>query len=358
MIVYDNGEGAGGCLVDICSVGWAWDDETYVSLQWVEPNAGVLAAGSTHATLLEFVPQVVERTDIWELDDLATPPTTAPFDDTATPSTPSVFGDTGELVLIAAPDQEVVESYASMSTTWAPQVAGVVDPGGNLLTVELSGTPGSPEDGEGEWRRVGDLDVRAIAGPSGTIDGYEVFRPCWYLRLSDPHTADAGGIWRSVVVELLAAAQPGDAHLAMTLPAGWTSLGVGAPSPLYEVLLSVPTEDGATVLTISQGPGSNAAFTNGPARSGFVRVPFLGGSAWVSESGVQPSTVVMWERDGTSFRAGAEALTAHEIELVVDEMRTSTVDDWVRRYGEPLTSTDDLVVADGCPMPTLSISGG
>jgi hypothetical protein len=63
-------------------------------------------------------------------------------------------------------------------------------------------------------------------------------------------------------------------------------------------------------------------------------------------------------RDGTSFRAEAEALTAHEIELVVDEMRTSTVDDWVRRYGEPLPSTEDRVAADGCAMPTLSISGG
>jgi hypothetical protein len=356
VTVYDDGEGGGGCLVDVCSVGWAWDDETYVSLKWVEPNAGTLAAGATHATLLELVPTVVERADIWELDD--PPPTTAPFDDSATLPTPTAFGDTEELVLIAAPDQDVVESYAAMSTAWAQQVAAVVDPDGNLLTVELSGTSGSPEDGEGEWRRVGDLDVRAIAGPSGTVDNYAVFRPCWYLRINDPTDADTRGIWRSAVVELLAAAQPGDAHLAMALPAAWTSLGVGAPSPLFELLLSVPTEDGATTVTVSQGPGSNVAFTNGPARSGFARVPFLGGSGWVSESGLHASTVVMWERDGTSFRAEAEGLTAHEIELAVDEMRTSTVDDWVRRYGEPRLATEDIVAAVGCPTPTLSISGG
>ena len=359
VTVYDDGEGGGGCLVDVCSIGWAWDDDTYVSLQWVEPNAGTLAAGATHATLLELVPTVVERADIWEFDQQSVVATTAPFDEPATQSTPSVFDDAEELVLIAAPDQELVESYAAMSTEWAPQVAAVVDPGGNVLTVELSGTPGSPEDGEGEWRRVGDLDVRGIAGPSGTVDGYEVFRPCWYLRVADPTTVDASGLWRSAVVDLLATAQPGDANLAMALPAGWTSLGVGAPSPLYEVLLSVPTEDGGTTtLTVSQGPGSNAAFTSGPARSGFVRGPFIGGPAWVSESGVHASTVVMWERDGTSFRAEAEALTAHEIELVVDGMRTSTVDDWVERYGEPRPSTEDLVAADGCAMPTLSITGG
>lgn len=67
--VYSDGE-ANGCLPDVCSIGLQWDDQTYVSLMWVEPQGNDLAPGSDEASLLALLPNLIETDTDWKpLDD-------------------------------------------------------------------------------------------------------------------------------------------------------------------------------------------------------------------------------------------------------------------------------------------------
>jgi hypothetical protein len=49
----------------VCSIGTLWDDHTYASLMWVDPNGGDLAAGADRDALLALAPQLVENADSW-----------------------------------------------------------------------------------------------------------------------------------------------------------------------------------------------------------------------------------------------------------------------------------------------------
>jgi hypothetical protein len=53
------------CLPDVCSVGFAWSDDVWVSLTWTDWYGGDLAPGSTIESLIALVPSVVEDPNAW-----------------------------------------------------------------------------------------------------------------------------------------------------------------------------------------------------------------------------------------------------------------------------------------------------
>ena len=71
--VWPDGE-TEGCLPEACSIGIQWDDDTYVSLMWVDPDGGNLADGSTIDALLDLVANLVGDPEQWtELPQSADP---------------------------------------------------------------------------------------------------------------------------------------------------------------------------------------------------------------------------------------------------------------------------------------------
>ena len=143
-----------------------------MNLKWVEPNARTLAAGATHATLLDLVPH-----------------TTAPF------------GDTGELLLPG--DGEEVETVGALvAGPGGRSAVALLAPDGSMVIVRmLPNATGAVPD------LLSSVDVRSgdgfdlLADAAGTITHCEAVEPCWMLRLIDGGVG-ANGPWRDPVVEL------------------------------------------------------------------------------------------------------------------------------------------------------------
>ena len=143
------------------------------------------------------------------------------------------------------------------------------------------------------------------------------------------------------------------------LPSGWTSLRISGPAALHDVTIRVPGESGSAFVEVVQVPGSAAAFANVLAGRELQVQSFLGGDAWVGVTSADPVvTTVLWQRAGTSYVATSEQLDLPGIESVVAGMEQGFVADWNDPYGAVEPSTDGLAAGPGCPLPTLSISGG
>ena len=65
----------------------------------------------------------------------------------------------------------------------------------------------------------------------------------------------------------------------------------------------------------------------------------------------------MWERDGSSYSAQATGLGIDEVEEVVASLTAISVDEWAERYGQIDGPDGDIELAEGCPLPELTIGG-
>jgi hypothetical protein len=63
--IYADGPGDGSCVHDACSIGIQWDDDTFISLAWVDVEGGDLVAGSTVQSLLSLIPTLVSDPTVW-----------------------------------------------------------------------------------------------------------------------------------------------------------------------------------------------------------------------------------------------------------------------------------------------------
>ena len=259
--VYSDGE-LDGCLVDVCSIGVQWDEHTAISLMWVEPNGGTLAPGSDQASLLDFVPALVESPDVWREE--------RPEDHVADEG---VDGGTPLLAPSAFQDEDV--EYTGTVFTGPPgtKTAVLRAPDGSMQIIRMiPNASGSTSPGAGRDRRsFGDTEIEADM--SGQIPVYAIKDPCWFVEIADGGGIDADVPWRSAITQLFDTMRTEPSWVSFTLPTGWRLLTLTDPAAVHEVILTVPTFDGETTVDLIQAPGSGAAFHTGTAVRDLERGP-------------------------------------------------------------------------------------
>lgn len=333
--VWSDGEGD-GCLHDVCSIGTQWDDQTAVSLLWVEPNGGSLTPDSDQTSLLELLPALVPDAAAWEGAEGA-----------------RAESSLESLVLAPPAGVDTVPANALVVGPAHSTSATIRTAGGAIVQLSLlrNADPANapmPADGS---RTFGEVAVVGVF--DGQIPTYRASHECWSLRVADGGGRGDATAWRDEIVEMLDTMIPRDTSLGITLPSGWTVLAIGEPAAMYELVLAVPGT--ATSINLSQSPANGAAYAAALVAHDVKSAHFLGVDAWVGTVDLDPAaTTVFWFDRGTYHTATAAGLDVTEIEAALAAFEPIAPAQWEERF-VAVTPVADRG-AGICPPPTLDIT--
>ena len=337
-----------GCLPDVCSIGTMWDDHTYVSLMWVDPNGGNLVAGADRDALVALASQLGENTDGWL-------PITDPIE------LGGISG--GDESLLLPPDAVVVDSATALSHG-PPGSRSVVlqAPDGTMQVMWQRSTPlGAPAGPAfGDSRTIAGIEWSGDA--SSQVALYNTGLSCSSLTIGDGGAGAGTGLWRDEIVALLGSVSEDNGTTVVSLPVGWSRVGSASGEPTYEAsfelqLVGAAGTDVMVSVVLDQSPGTSGGAIPDTASPRIETADNLGNPAWTATDPAHPEFVGLAWFDGTTSRyaaltapTGVDATTL--VKALLTELNgwgTASVSTWLQTVGaSSATQEQPGIATDAC----------
>lgn len=235
----------------------------------------------------------------------------------------------------------------------------------DLTTVSLRETDGiapvtiPPDDhDDGGEATTPPIPPRQFAGFEVTQPGdpgtYDVSVPCGTLQVRE----GIGRLpFRPEIVELFNSMSLANGSIDITLPTGWGLIDVGPGAD--EFVLGIPAEVGGrnVTVTLTQYPNGSIAVAGFGDRQ-YAPVTFRGEQAWISRNPDVPGEFEIIGMLGTTaFSASARDIALSELDLVLQSLLPSSVEDWITRFG-PLGATEDPDIRTCQQQPEFNVRQG
>lgn len=239
-------------------------------------------------------------------------------------------------------------------TSWEPAAdttGAVVAPNGRVFGISLNAYyPDTTADGE--LRRIGRYDVRAITDGTAPAEGYRLIHDgCLSFNII---TAGEDS-WSDNTTALINGLTLDPARAELKLPPGWTSLGSAALKAQYGLDIAVTAGGTTTTISLFQMPGAPiGAYLQG-MESPPQLVALGDGTAWVIHGVTTDGfTEIVGERNGTAFRLSGLATSAQLLGLATS-MIQAPVSDWKTHSDSNVTPGTAQPPPPGCVVPRLNL---
>ena len=326
--------GDGTCGGSACSVDVQWDDQTALSLSWVDFDGAVIPETATHDSLLQLLGTLSARAEAWEAGPI----------DPASPSWDTPSAQHAALLLPPEADQVI---DARHRPAWPGTASAVfLAPDRTVVGIQEGDGPELPLD-LAESRQIGDVTIAPL-DPESSAPAYGIEVTCGFARL---HDETGQPPYRPTLVELVERMTLDRGSIGIELPAGWSLIDDGPGGDVFETQFTVDLLGDDTVLTLVQSPAGSPASLMYGGRA-FEPITFGEGGAWLHQDGDSAEIAVVAQRAGTAYELSGDGVTVDDLAAVLGALVPSTTAGWVERFGPLDTAEVDIT----CPQqPSLRV---
>lgn len=320
---------SGPCSADSCSVDVQWDENTAMSVAWVNWDGTSLEASVDRELLVDLVEGLSTQPENWEPGpiDSAHPTWGIP---TAATAPLLVPGDATEIV------------FTAHLPGW-PGASNVVvaAPDGSFISLQEGDGPEVPIDVAASSQR-GDVTFVPPQDPDAVPLAYDLELTCGFAQMAD---VPGSAIMRPEIAQLFDGMTIDRGEIAIALPAGWSNVAKGPNGDAFVATFIADLRDKSTEVTMVQSPGGSVATLMYGGRQ-FEEIDFDDGTAWRQTNPENAADVtVVAQRAGTAYEIRGRGVSIEDLEALLGSLVPSTVAGWEDRFGELQTADVDT----SCP---------
>lgn len=300
-------------------------------------------------------------------------PATAPGDTTAESPSPTAVGeadDRGPERLLYPGTTTGATTATTIATPGGRAAGSLISPTGKLFSVNVMENFWGSFPAERELRTI--ATIAFVAGNEDGVTAYTALNTCTMIGIGDRSPTSQPG--STEAVQLLEATAFAESNVSISVPAGWTSLGAGSLSAMYELHFDASATDQA--VTLWQMPDTPigtllSQFSRGSA----FKTTTNGTTAWLLQgTDGGPYNYLAWDVAGTAAMVGLPHGDEAQLQSVASNHRIGHATDWANALNsqpgataadEPARKAESGTTIPGsqtdpsnpCGTRTLTISG-